>query len=192
MLMMATSAMAIPISGTIDFTGSINLKNATGLDSNANPVTAATATGIHFIDSDFSVKTGLGATGDYTAITEGTDATYTDFFFKPTMYPTPVNPLWTITKDGKTYSFSMTSVLSDVQGSLLSLTGKGLFDITGGDIEYDQTPGNWIFNSYDNGVTTLAFSASSAVPEPGTMVLLGAGLLGLAVYGKRRTNNKEA
>jgi hypothetical protein len=29
------------------------------------------------------------------------------------------------------------------------------------------------------------------VPEPGTMMLLGIGMLGLAVYGKRRMN-KEA
>jgi hypothetical protein len=42
------------------------------------------------------------------------------------------------------------------------------------------------------GVGTTSFDyALTPVPEPGTMMLLGMGMLGMAVYGKRRMN-KEA
>lgn len=36
----------------------------------------------------------------------------------------------------------------------------------------------------------VGISDVSAVPEPGTMVLLGFGMLGLAIYGKRRMNRE--
>ena len=43
-----------------------------------------------------------------------------------------------------------------------------------------------------NSVLTLDYTnKTSPVPEPGTMMLLGLGMLGMAIYGKRRMN-KEA
>lgn len=65
--------------------------------------------------------------------------------------------------------------------------GTGLFgsDVVLG-IEDLYNLGDKDFNDMVVGVTDVA-----PVPEPGTMVLLGFGMLGLAIYGKRRMN-KEA
>lgn len=43
---------------------------------------------------------------------------------------------------------------------------------------------------FDSSKLTASGYDNTAVPEPGTMILLGAGLLGLAVYGKRRMNKE--
>lgn len=45
--------------------------------------------------------------------------------------------------------------------------------------------------TYTASQTFAAYSPTTPVPEPGTMMLLGIGMLGMAVYGKRRMN-KEA
>lgn len=44
--------------------------------------------------------------------------------------------------------------------------------------------------TYTASQTFAAFSPTTPVPEPGTMMLLGIGVFGMAVYGKRKMNKK--
>ncbi|OGU07590.1 MAG: hypothetical protein A2075_18910 [Geobacteraceae bacterium GWC2_58_44] len=71
------------------------------------------------------------------------------------------------------YSFDITSIVGN----------GGTFQL-----RFAEVDNQLFFNMGLDDVSIDAATGTAPVPEPGTMMLLGAGFLGLAVYGKRRKN----
>jgi hypothetical protein len=180
--MVAGSAFALPyISGTIDFTGPSKLTSTSG------SVTFQNADAIDFLGD---VGYFVNGTGDFAAIAMLTPVLMTDFTFSPNLNPSPVSNMWSITSPD--FSFTLNTV--QVIRGATSLELRGVGTITGEGFE--PTVGVWDLTTQSaTGQARTAFSFSSdtataPVPEPGTMVLLGAGMLGLAIFGKRRMNRE--
>jgi hypothetical protein len=178
--LLSAVAYAIPISGTVDMSGTVYLDNAL-----LGSATAAT--------SFSGVTVGGIPTGSFTG-TAGDSVAWNPFQWNPSN--TPINPLWSYTDvgTGYTYAFSLSNLSVVAQTNFfLNLTGVGTLSITGAGSPYENTTGTWSFtisNSSGGAHSNFAFTfanSQTAVPDGGnTVALMGAALIGLVALARRR------
>ena len=128
----------------------------------------------------------------------GSDATYTVTFFAPVV--NPVMAIWSLGGGATSASFDFNATPTFVSGGpndqyggqAITVSGNEVSGIEGnGTVEFLGTFSeiSWQNPSYENWFGfNVGAPVVAPVPEPGSMMLLGGGLLTMAIYFKRRKN----
>lgn len=186
---------ADPISGTLSAQGS-------------DTFTSSTIT----FGTDGEVNGGAGAnTGSFSVLADGTPINFFPAFPSSTplpynqgfnTVPTALQPLTLFTttaSNSEMFDFIMQDYTANYHSGGGCLSGAVCLDVTGdgyftasGPTTYTSSQGSFTFTSQlVNGQTSTTFSSSAiatpaAVPEPASIALLGAGILGIAGLVRRR------
>jgi len=133
----------------------------------------------------------IGGTGDYSAVTFGTPATFFGFSFTGdgtgATLTAPVTPQWSFVFGGNTYTFDLLALTSGhTESGSMAFSGTGTAFVNGG----DASPATWsLQGSTGSGFTfRLSSSTTSAVgvPDGGSAVAL----LGIALVGVEALRRK--
>jgi len=182
------SATAAPITGNLNMYG--DFQPMIGL---ANTQNMALANKIDFAPSGGGTGTfdTGSATGDLSIFANLTGGTIKDLTFSPFA---AIGTFYSITSGLMTLTFDLTDLtVVNQNAGFLTMSGTGLMQLAG----YDDTEANWNFSGQSsNGAApraTFSWSAGVSaiappqeVPEPGTLALLGLGLLATGFIGRRK------
>ena len=165
-------------------TGSLSLGGAANIDTSTNQIefTMSEALSTFWETGSFTV---LGNGGTVTFNNEGAWIDYTQLTSNSNLGTCGSGCIYTATNNGYTTTFDLTSETVAVTSDSLKITGVGTANLSG----FDPTQGFFELTTQLNGTptTNVSFSTTTSVPEPETLALFAAGLLGLSfAIGRRR------
>ena len=118
----------------------------------------------------------VGTSGDFVG--------ETSVVINPLQYApsTAMTSFWST--DNFTFDVLSTAILGEVAGSFLVLEGTGAIEssIAG----FERTIGMWSFSGATGALNWSSATTSVSVPEPGSLGLLGAGLLGIGFFARKK------